>query len=150
MAGEARTPEELETLFEDAVVLRSVAEVGRLFLRHGVLLTADGELARGRGEIVALVARRWRRGETYVAEVSEVLQAGDLALVRSGAGVAVVHRGHRRGWRYAIARIRFEGPLNADGYGRAAAGSVGAAGKGPPLIGCSAATRRSLSRTRGS
>ena len=47
----ARTPEELETLFEDAFVIRDREALAQLFEKGAVLVAGDGPQARGGEEI---------------------------------------------------------------------------------------------------
>ncbi len=99
----ARTPEELETLFEDAFVVRDRNAIAALFEDGAVLVTggAPGE-ARGGEEIAS---RLWDGQRTYLADPRRVLQARDTALVVTEHGVNVVRRGDDGAWRYAIALL---------------------------------------------
>lgn len=90
MRAGARTPEELETLLEDAIVLADAHAVSGLFEPDAVV---DGEL--------------W--GRTYVAHPHRVVQARDTALVVSQGGVSVVRRGSDGAWRYLISLLTTEG-----------------------------------------
>ena len=109
----ARTPEELETLLEDAFVTRDPAAVAGLFERGAVLVAGDGRpggregpAARGPAAIARLAAALWARDRTYVADPRRVLQARDTALVVAGRGsLTVVRRGSDGAWRYAIALL---------------------------------------------
>lgn len=100
----ARTPEELETLLEDAFVLRDTNALVQLF-EAGAVLVAAGSLheTRGRTYIGAVAARMWELGHIYVADPRRVLQVGDTALVLCPGAVNVVRRGDEGTWRYAIA-----------------------------------------------
>lgn len=100
----ARTPEELETLFEDAFVLRDHEAVAQLF-EAGAVLVASGGLqeARGREEIARVATEMWGLERMYVADPRWVLQVGDTALVLAGRAINVVRRGDNGSWRYAIA-----------------------------------------------
>ena len=104
MTPGARTPEELETLLEDAFLLRDPNGLGQLF-ESGAVLVAGGGLqeARGREEIAGVAARVWELGRTYVADPRHILQAGDTALILAGGAINVARRGEDHGWRYAIA-----------------------------------------------
>src|ERR671915_1079680 len=109
MRPEARTPEELETLFEDTFVTRDGAALARLFEDGAVLLTRDGSMeARGGGRIAELAAAMWERGCTYLADPQRVLQARDTALVVADCGINVVRRGSDGTWRYAISLMSFD------------------------------------------
>ncbi len=105
----ARTPEELETLFEDAFVVRDRAAVAALFEEGAVLVTggAPGE-ARGGEEIARTATAMWSADRTYVAGPQRVLQARDTALVVASHGVNVVRRASDGTWRYAIALLALD------------------------------------------
>jgi ketosteroid isomerase-like protein len=99
------TPEELETLFEDAFVIRDRDALALLFEDDAVLVTdAAAEEARGE-DIAGMVAAMWNRDVTYLADPQRVLQARDTALVLAATGVNVVRRGADRRWRYAISLL---------------------------------------------
>jgi Domain of unknown function (DUF4440) len=107
----ARTPEELETLLEDAFVLRDGAALAPLFEAGAVLAPGDGPRAtRGRAAIAREAAALWARDRTYVAAPRRVLQARDTALVVGRWGIHVVRRGRDGAWRYAISLLRLEEP----------------------------------------
>ncbi len=99
----AQTPEELETLFEDAFVVRDRGALAELFAEGGVLGAASGE-ARGSKQIGRLAAAMWDRDLAYLADTRRVVQAGDTALVVSRHGVSVVRR-REGGWLYAISLL---------------------------------------------
>jgi uncharacterized protein DUF4440 len=100
----ARTPEELETLLEDAFVIRDGEALAELFENGAVLVADDGAReARGGEEIAQLVSEMWERNRTYLADPPKVLQARDTGLVVTKRGVNVVRRGSDGAWRYAIA-----------------------------------------------
>ena len=97
----ARTPEELETLFEDAFVVRDRAAIAALFEDGAVLVTgATAGAARG-GEAIARAATAlWRADLTYLADPQRVLQARDTALVVAQHGDQ--RRAARRGRHVAL------------------------------------------------
>jgi hypothetical protein len=101
MTRGARTPEELDTLFEDAWICRDASALAGLFEDGGVLVDHVGFPPGGRrGGIAGTAARLWSRDRLYVAGPARVLQAGDLALgLGSGVGVARCRDG---AWQYAI------------------------------------------------
>jgi hypothetical protein len=102
----ARTPEELETLLEDAFVLRSGEAIAELFEDGGVLVADDGiREARGRDEIVPLARQMWQCNRSYFAEPGRIVQAGNTALIMTLQGANVIHRGIDGAWRYAIALL---------------------------------------------
>lgn len=95
----ARTPEELEYLLEDAVLLHDHTALPRLFEREA-LCVLDGREIRGR----RLIARRLL-DSGYVAAAQHVLQDGGTALVLGPVAAHVAHR-HRNGWRFVISLLR--------------------------------------------
>jgi hypothetical protein len=105
----ARTPEELEALFEDAFVLRDAAAVTRLFEARALLVASGlaGE-ARGKGEIALSAPSLWAHDSTYVADLRRVVQAHDIALVLAGQSTNVVRRGNDGAWRYAISLVSID------------------------------------------
>jgi hypothetical protein len=105
----ATTPEELEQLLEDTIVLRDAAGLAPLFGDGAVLALADapGD-ARGREEIARLVATQWQLGRTYVAHPGRVIQARDTALVVGDRGLHVTRREPDGCWRYAISLLSLE------------------------------------------
>jgi hypothetical protein len=106
MDGGARTPEELETVLEDAFVLHDPHALARLF-EPGAMLVVDGELpeARGRRQIARVAAQLWDAERLYLADLRRVLQARDTALVLTGHAINVVRRTDHGSWRYAISLL---------------------------------------------
>lgn len=106
----ARTPEELETLFEDAFVTRDREALTQLF-EDGAVLIADDRLqeARGGDEIARFATSMWERERMYVADPRRILQAHDTALVIADRGINVARRGSDGAWRYAIALLSPDG-----------------------------------------
>jgi hypothetical protein len=102
MSTGARTPEELEMLFEDALVLRDHQALAELFEDGAVLAVGDERPAHGGEDIVRLALATWEGGQTYVADPQCVIQARDIALIVSERGINVVRRGSNGTWRYAI------------------------------------------------
>src|SRR5215210_5780085 len=103
MSQGARTPEELETLFEDAFVTRDELAVARLFEDSALLVSSNGRGSARGGEAAARMARTmWECELTYVADPRRVFQAGDTALVLTGRGINVARRARGASWRYAI------------------------------------------------
>jgi hypothetical protein len=104
----ARSPEELETLFEDAFVTRDAGALSAMFADGGVLaLDSKTETAHGATEIARLASGLWTAQRIYVAEPRRVVQARRTALVVGDDGINVVRRGRDGQWRYAIALLSF-------------------------------------------
>ena len=111
----ARTPEELESLLEDAFVTRDAEAVCAMFEAGAVLIASTArQEARGREEIGRLAKARWEGDRTYVAEPQRVVQARRTALVLGSGGVSVVRRGDDGGWRYAIALLSQNHPTTKE------------------------------------
>jgi ketosteroid isomerase-like protein len=112
----ARTPEELETLFEDAFVTRDAEALSAMFAEGGVLAVGEGlEAARGGEEIGRLATALWEGDRTYVAEPRRVVQARDTALVLADRAINVVRRGSDGAWRYSIALLSLDPiPMNEE------------------------------------
>lgn len=103
----AGTPEELETLFEDAFLLRDSGTLAELFDDGAVLAAGEGGVeARGGEQIGRLAAAMWERNYAYVAAPRRLLQAHELTLVLAEQGINVVRRGRDGRWRYAISLLR--------------------------------------------
>ncbi|MDX6689598.1 MAG: hypothetical protein QOG15_1055 [Solirubrobacteraceae bacterium] len=102
----ARSPEELETLFEDAFVVRDRTAIAALFEDGAVLVAHDASgVARGGAEIARAATELWSRDVTYLADPRRVLQARDTGLVVAAHGINVVRRGGDGTWRYAISLL---------------------------------------------
>ena len=99
----ARTPEELETLLEDAFVVRNGDALAELFEDGAVLVADDGTRQARGGEIARLASEMWERNRTYLADPRRVLQARNTALIVTTRGDNVVRRRSDGAWRYAIA-----------------------------------------------
>lgn len=109
MTEGARTPEELDALFEDAFVLRDPGALAPLFEARALLVAGDvtGEV-RGSEEIAVLASVLWSRDVTYVADPRRVVQAHDIALVLATQGTSVIRRGTDGAWRYAISFLTID------------------------------------------
>lgn len=114
MSVGARTPEELETLFEDSLVLRDRQALAELFENGAVLVVGDERSARGGEDIARLALVTWEGDHTYVADPKRVMQARDLALIVSERGINVVRRGSDGTWRYAIVRQSVDDELRME------------------------------------
>lgn len=107
MHSGARTPEELESLLEDALVVRDAAALVELF-EPAAVVGHSGE--RAHGEQIGWFLHRLRaNGLTYVADPRLVLQAGDTALLVARSSTSVMHRGADASWRFAITAIDTKG-----------------------------------------
>ena len=110
MTSGAHTPEELETLLEDAFIIRDTMALSLLFEEGAVLDAGRGfREARGREEIAQVASAVWDRDHTYFAERRRVLQARDTAL-SLGRGINVLRRGPDGAWRYSIALMDLDQP----------------------------------------
>jgi hypothetical protein len=106
MSPGAQTPEELETLFEDAFVVRDAGALAQLF-ENGAVLSAAGRAPQARGgeQIARLAAAMWERDFAYLADPRRVVQARDTALVVGGRGINVARRVGDGRWLYAISLL---------------------------------------------
>lgn len=102
MSAGARSPEELDTLLEDAFVLRDAAASARLFEPAGVLVVDGLAAARGRAQIGGVCTELWDGGRGYVADPRRVVTARDVALVMGAGAVHVARRARTGSWRYVI------------------------------------------------
>jgi hypothetical protein len=114
MTTGARSPEELETLFEDAFLLRDRAQLGALFDDGAVLMEAGGAEARGGDAIGEALAELWTRDRIYVARARRVLRARDTALVVADAGIHVLRRGGDGAWRAAISLLDLDTTIRSE------------------------------------
>jgi hypothetical protein len=97
----ARTPEELETLFEDALLVGDSQSLAQLF-ESGALLVAGAQSARGAVEIEQLAKATWQGDHPYVADPWQIHQARDLALVVADQRLNVARRCRDGSWRFVI------------------------------------------------
>jgi len=105
----ASSPEELETLLEDAFVTHDGGAVADLFEEEAVLAADDGGTpARGGDQIARLFTAIWQANHTFVAQPQRILQASGTALVVADASISVVRRGSDGAWRYAISLLALE------------------------------------------
>jgi hypothetical protein len=105
----ARTPEELDTLLEDAFVLRDRDAITELF-EPGAVLLAEGRSrgVRGAVRIAGFVTTMWQQQRTYLSRPREVVQADDTALVVGDSGTSVARRSTDGRWRFVISRVLFD------------------------------------------
>jgi hypothetical protein len=97
----ARTPEELEVLFEDTLLLRDLRGLSALFEDGAVLVAGEGS-ARGGKAIARLALATWEESHSYVAKPQRVIQSRDIALIVAERGLNVVRRSSDGTWHYAI------------------------------------------------
>lgn len=100
----ARTPEELEVLFEDSLLCRDPDALADLFEPGAVLLAGAERSARGGQAIARLALATWEGDHCYLADPRDVLQARDMALIVTERGLNVARRDRDGVWRYAIVR----------------------------------------------
>jgi hypothetical protein len=108
MSAGARTPEELETMFEDALVNRDPEVLAELFEEGAVLAVEDNVSARGGGEIARLALTIWADDRTFVADPQRILQAREIALVVAETGVNVARRSRDSTWKFVIVSVLFD------------------------------------------
>jgi hypothetical protein len=100
--GGPRTPEELETLLEDALVMRDRDALAALFAAGATLVTPNAPPARGTTAIARLALATWGGAHPFVADPRRVVVAREVALVVGEHGLTVARRGGDGAWRYAI------------------------------------------------
>jgi hypothetical protein len=98
----ARTPEELETLLEDALLRSDEPMLAALFAPRSTLVTGQDRPAHGRCAIVRAAFARWGEASPYLADLHRVVVAGDVALILARHGIHVACRSYDHAWRYAI------------------------------------------------
>jgi quercetin dioxygenase-like cupin family protein len=97
----ARSPEELESLLEDALVLGDPEMLAGLFEEGITLVAGDDPPTRGRAEAARHVLAMWGN-DLYVADPQRVVVTWDMALILAGEGIHVAHRDRSGAWRYTI------------------------------------------------
>jgi hypothetical protein len=116
MSTGARTPEELEALFEDAFVTRDAQALSAIFADGAVLaLRTAAEAASGTAEIGRLAAALWEADLTYLADPRRVVQARDIALILADNAINVVRRASDGSWGYAIALLSLDSTTTKEG-----------------------------------
>lgn len=101
----ARTPEELDTLLEDAFLVNDREAPAALFADGAVLTHAHGPEARGGEAIGRVLADLWSRGCTYIARPGRVVRVRDTALLVSGTATHVLRRSDDGTWRAVISLL---------------------------------------------
>jgi hypothetical protein len=103
MTAGGQTPEELETLLEDALLMRDAAALTQLFEDASVLVPGHGQQQiRGPAQIIRAARLLWQQQRGYLAEPRRVFQARDTALLLGDGVINVARRGPDGSWRYAI------------------------------------------------
>lgn len=108
-----QTPEELETLLEDAVLLGDIGAVAELFHPGGMLVIGGAPPVRGRGPIRAAAAALCLHHPGYLAEPRRVLQLRDVALLIGPDVINLARRGDDSTWRYEICVLLPDQPEKA-------------------------------------
>jgi hypothetical protein len=98
----ARTPEELEALLEDGLLMREREAVVALFDESAVLIPDHAPPARGHAAIGRSALAAWSNDRPYLADPHRIVQARDIALIVTAHGINVARRGRDGTWRYAI------------------------------------------------
>jgi hypothetical protein len=97
-----QTPEELETLLEDAILLGDADAVAGLFQPGGVLAVDTERELRGQTQIPEAAAALHRYRPGYLATPRRVFRVRDMALLLGPDVVNLAQRGDDGTWRYAI------------------------------------------------
>jgi hypothetical protein len=106
MQAGARTPEELETLLEDAFLMHDRCALSGLFENGAVLAGRDGsQVAHGLVQIVEAATIGWAREELYLGAPLRVLQTRNTALITGTCAISVARRSGDGAWRYSIALL---------------------------------------------
>jgi hypothetical protein len=109
MTKGAHSPEELETLMEDALLLRDGRALAQLFEVRGLFVSDYGQSqARGHDEIAQSIYSTPHLAEGYTAEPRNIFHARDLALLVGDDVINVVRRGRDRLWKVVIS-VRYTG-----------------------------------------
>ncbi|HMO60239.1 MAG TPA: hypothetical protein PKA05_18695 [Roseiflexaceae bacterium] len=102
MSSSASTPEELETLFEDAILLRDPGALAALFDDGAVLATGRQAPARDGATIAQHALVHWHDEHVFIANPQCVVQARDIALIVAARSIHVAQRDNDGIWRYRI------------------------------------------------
>jgi hypothetical protein len=95
----ASSPEELEILLEDALIMHDAAAVAALFEDRGVLVTVPGSVVGPAQAAIAL------EEHTFVASPHSATLVGDIAVVVGDHTVNISSRGTDRRWRLVVAIV---------------------------------------------
>jgi hypothetical protein len=105
MNAGACSPEELEMLLEDALLLRDGEALAALFDEGAVLATGDGRPAHGNAAIARAALAAWDGKRVYLADPRRITQARDIALIVAEASINIARRDRNGAWRYAIVLV---------------------------------------------
>ena len=95
MSSYAASPTDLETLLEDAFVLRDHDALSRLFEPGAVVAGHDGQLVATEAGDAVWRTRQWTAPR-------RIVECAQTALVVGGGAASVLRRGEDGSWRYAI------------------------------------------------
>ncbi len=106
MESGARTPEQLETLLEDAFMIQDHQALAQLFHPAAILAAGRGlPEARGHQQVAHVAAQLWASNGLYVADPRRILQVHDTALVLADRAIHVIQRAHDGSWCYMISLL---------------------------------------------
>lgn len=106
MPSGARSPEELETLLEDAFLLHDTEATAQLFEAGAVLATGDSPtVAHGARAIARRATELWTGQHIYLANPRRILLAGGTGLVVASRAINVARRSADGAWRYTISLL---------------------------------------------
>lgn len=97
----AQSPEELEFLLEDSLLLGDLQLLTRLFSDEAVLVIGE-EIAKGLWDIANLALVTWKGDNPYIADLRRVIQVQDLALIFSKQGVNIMRLSYDGSWKYIV------------------------------------------------
>lgn len=98
----ARTPEELEALLEDTLLLGDLVALAALFEDGAAFVVGGQPAVRGSEKIARRALATWRDEDGYVAHAQSPIQARDIGLIVADRGLNVMRRGTDGMWRYVL------------------------------------------------
>lgn len=98
----AGSPEELETLLEDALICRDPTGIAALFEAGAALAAGNAQPARGGAASAQRALGQWGGNHPYLATPRQVVVARDLALVVGSDTINVARRDQDGVWRFVI------------------------------------------------
>lgn len=105
MTRGAQSPEELDSLLEDAILLGDADAIAALFTHHGAF-AASGMAPVCRGSEMIDVLSSWtEHGHGYIGGSAHVVRSRRTALVIGESAINVVRRGRNGMWRFAICLV---------------------------------------------